>query len=198
MLHYSIHHTQPQAKTGYKCSKYNHLYVNPESPISPMLQWHVLNTSVRVGNLIHVVIIIIFFFSSQFREAKLHDNICAKRDETAEEWRNLHSSNYMHCTVSLFQVGPAGGSDACLVVCTPIPLYVKSNCREIPGGRTETPPCFKEINRRGIYTCSRVLWFRKPRRDHASVRFQQYSVHCSCVECEFSFMRYSAEQHIFI
>ena len=67
----------------------------------------------------------------------------------------------------------------------------------LPGGQTETPPCFKEIILRGIYTCSRVLWFRKPRRDHASVRFQ-YCFHCSCVECEFSFMRYSAEQRIFI
>ena len=59
------------------------------------------------------------------------------------------------------------------------------------------PRCFKEIIRRGIYTCSRVLWFRKPQRDPASVRFQ-YCVHCSCVECEFSFMRYSAVQRIFI
>ena len=71
-------------------------------------------------------------------------------------------------------------------------------CVLVPGGRTETPPCFEEIIRRGIYTCSRVLWFRKPRRGHASVRFQQYCVHCSCVECESSFMRYSAEQRIFI
>ena len=59
----------------------------------------------------------------------------------------------------------------------------------IPGGRTETPPCFKEIIRRGIYTCSRVLWFRKPRRDHSSVRFK-----CSLLVCWVSFHSWGTVQ----